>query len=113
MALAGPDPARPRAEARSSPDTRKGRRASPLRYVSQSTSRQFWYSRRGMAIRAVPGKGHDSQYESDVTVVSVAIDRRRLGEEAFQDVIDHQVVFLLEAGMRDARHDGEMLVRVW
>ena len=40
------------------------------------------------------------------------IDRRRLGEEAPQNVIDQRVILLLEAGMRNAGHHREMLVRV-
>src|SRR5262249_6516470 len=37
------------------------------------------------------------------------VDRRRLREEAFQDVIADSVVLLVERGMRDARHHGELL----
>src|SRR3990170_1680548 len=43
---------------------------------------------------------------------STAINRIRLGEERVQDVIDHQVVDLLEARVRDAGHHGELLVGV-
>src|SRR6476619_6344121 len=40
------------------------------------------------------------------------IDRRRLGEERVQDVIDRQIVLLLEARMRYAGEHRELLVRV-
>ncbi len=43
---------------------------------------------------------------------SPPIHRRRLREEAFQNVIDDHVVLLLEAGVRNAGHHGELLVRV-
>ncbi len=36
----------------------------------------------------------------------------RLAEEARQDVVDHHVILLLEAGVRNAGHHGELLVRV-
>ena len=38
------------------------------------------------------------------------VHRLGLRKEARQDVIDHHVVLLLEAGVRDAGHDGELLV---
>src|SRR5262245_28394216 len=41
-----------------------------------------------------------------------AIDRRRLREEARQDVIADGVVLLMERGVRYAGHDGELLVRI-
>ncbi|MCD6041811.1 MAG: hypothetical protein K0R40_1414 [Burkholderiales bacterium] len=41
-----------------------------------------------------------------------AVNRIGGGEERVQDVVRGEVVFLLEAGVRDARHDGELLVRV-
>src|SRR5262245_56185094 len=43
---------------------------------------------------------------------SAAVERIGLGEEAAEDVIDQQVVLLLERGVRDAGHDGELLVRI-
>src|SRR5687767_8157157 len=39
---------------------------------------------------------------------SPAVERIGLGEEAAEDVIDQQVVLLLERGVRDAGHDGEL-----
>src|SRR5262249_15426689 len=44
--------------------------------------------------------------------MSALVDRRRLREEAFQNVIADGVVLLVERGVRDARHDGELLVGV-
>ena len=40
------------------------------------------------------------------------VHRLGLREETRQDVIDHHVVLLLKAGMRNAGHHGELLVRV-
>src|SRR4051794_13211336 len=45
-------------------------------------------------------------------LVPAAIHRLRLREEAQQDVIDDRVVLLLDRGMRDAGHHGELLVRI-
>src|SRR5262249_58797412 len=45
-------------------------------------------------------------------LMSALVDRRRLREEAFQDVIADGVVLLVERGMRDARHHGELLVGI-
>src|SRR5262245_55165935 len=45
-------------------------------------------------------------------LMSALVDRRRLREEAFQNVIADGVVLLVERGMRDARHHGELLVGV-
>src|SRR6516164_7560235 len=45
-------------------------------------------------------------------LMSALVDRRGLREEAFQDVIADGVVLLVERGMRDARHHGELLVGV-
>ena len=55
-----------------------------------------------------PANGVDAA----MTLISPSIDRRRLGEEARQDVIDPHVVLLLEARVRDAGHHGELLVGV-
>jgi len=44
--------------------------------------------------------------------MSALVDRRWLREEAFQDVIADHVVLLVKRGMRDAGHDGELLVGV-
>src|SRR5262249_12932193 len=44
--------------------------------------------------------------------MSSLVDRRRLREEAFENVIADGVVLLVERGMRDARHHGELLVGV-
>src|ERR671930_904849 len=41
-----------------------------------------------------------------------AIDRLRLREEAFQDVIADGVILLVERGMCDARHHRELLVGI-
>src|SRR5262245_23564911 len=40
------------------------------------------------------------------------VDRRRLREEARQDVVADGVVLLMERGVGDARHHRELLVRV-
>src|SRR5687768_2533351 len=40
------------------------------------------------------------------------VDRSRLAEEALQDVVGDGDVLLVEAGVRDARHHRELLVRV-
>ena len=44
--------------------------------------------------------------------MSALVDRRRLREEAFQDVVADRVVLLVKRGMRDAGHHGELLVGV-
>jgi hypothetical protein len=33
-----------------------------------------------------------------------------LGKETVQNLVNHQMVFLLKAGMRDALHDAELFV---
>src|SRR5262245_44215747 len=43
---------------------------------------------------------------------STPIHRLRLREETREDVVDEHVILLLEARVRDAGHNGELLVRV-
>src|SRR3978361_442690 len=59
--------------------------------------------------RAMPARAASSTRGE---AASSFIHRLRLREEARQDVIDHHVVLLLEAGVRNAGHHGELLVRV-
>src|SRR5262249_11057031 len=44
--------------------------------------------------------------------MSALVDRRRLGEESLQHVVATGVILLVGRGVRDARHDGELLVGV-
>src|SRR3546814_18469233 len=40
------------------------------------------------------------------------VPRLRLGEEVGEEIVDQHVVLLLETRVRDAGHDGDLLVRV-
>src|SRR5437667_5134784 len=48
----------------------------------------------------------------DTARLMPTINRLRLREETQQDVIDDRIVLLLQRGVRDAGHHGELLVRV-
>src|SRR5580700_507348 len=69
-------------------------------------------SLRGAERRSNPDGDAALDCFASLAMTLAPIDRRRLGEEAAQDVVDQRVILLLKAGVRDTGHHGKMLVGI-